>query len=93
VWGQHVVDLSASCGQWLTSVDIRYEAASMQSTELDLFWANADPLYVDDLGFVGPACAEFVDADGDGRCPEGIDLDGDGQCVSAFETTPGAAQE
>lgn len=96
VWGQHVVDVSASCGEWLGSVEIRYLGSHLYTTPDEweyVLYANVDEVYVDDFGFLGPACAIFVDGDGDGTCPEGIDLDGDGECVSASEPTPGVAQE
>lgn len=75
-WSAYEGDVSGACGDrvQLIVVDSGYGSTYQ--------WGKT---YLDDVGFSGQVCDQFVDVDGDGLCLQGVDTDGDGTCVAAGE--------
>ncbi|MEQ1564708.1 MAG: hypothetical protein ABMA64_03635 [Myxococcota bacterium] len=85
----------ATAGTWTALELTGLDAACGQSVGVDLALSGAvaglDGIgWIDEIGFAGEPCPEFVDADGDALCPLGYDLDGDGVCLADDELAPGA---
>ncbi|MEQ1504119.1 MAG: hypothetical protein ABMB14_17885 [Myxococcota bacterium] len=90
-WAQVTRDLSGSCGSKIDAIEASLFESRWQ-WDIDsepYYFDNPDWVLLDDVGFGGDPCPQFVDTDGDGACAEGTDLDADGLCVSAGEPTPG----
>ncbi|MCA9492368.1 MAG: hypothetical protein KC621_20690 [Myxococcales bacterium] len=92
VWTQQTMDTSAMCGQ-----DVWLDLASTPDHDRWYSYSNPDSstesFAVDDFGWLGQPCPQFVDTNGNGLCREGIDLDADGLCVDGDEPTPGTVQD